>query len=272
MSVRRYRLFLGAFAGGIYSLAIFLPDLPNVLTFLMNIAASSVIVLLTFTPKSIKAFLKCFAAFFAVNFIFAGLMLAVWIAFKPDTMVFNNTIVYFNIDVKILVISTVACYFALSIISFFTKKVAPQNKIYDITLCNKGRTVMTKALLDTGNSLADGFSSTPVIIANKDVVRKLIDYSLNEFFDGNAAFTYSSSDNVRIIPFNSVGSSGVLRAVKIDSITIHNENITVDNVLLAESKTKFSNNEYSVLLNNDIFNGRENANVQRKTKIFAFKD
>lgn len=271
INIKRLRLFLGAFAGGLYSLVIFLPDIPNVVSLIMNVAACTVIVLVTFTPKCLKSFIKEFAAFFAVNFIFAGLMLAVWFAFRPESMVYNNAVVYFDIDIKILVISTVACYLVLTVISFFLKRAAPSDRLFDITLTNKGRTIMTKALLDTGNSLKDGFTGKPVIIADKKTVRKLVDEKLYDFFDGNTALKYSGGDGLRLIPYNTVGVSGVLRATVIDSITIHKKNLTLKNVLLAESVTEFANDEYSVLLNNDIINERGGDHAAEIFEIFGFK-
>lgn len=78
---KRIRLAAGAFAGGAYSLVIFLPNIPNILSVFMNFCMSVLLVLIAFAPKKITVFIKEFAAFFAVNFIFAGLMLAVWLVF-----------------------------------------------------------------------------------------------------------------------------------------------------------------------------------------------
>ena len=114
---KRIRLAAGAFAGGAYSLVIFLPNIPNILSVFMNFCMSVLLVLIAFAPKKITVFIKEFAAFFAVNFIFAGLMLAVWLVFKPSGMVYNNAAVYFDIDVKLLVLSTVVCYAVLTLFS-----------------------------------------------------------------------------------------------------------------------------------------------------------
>ena len=61
-----------------------------------------------------------------MNFIFAGLMLAVWLVFKPSGMVYNNAAVYFDIDVKLLVLSTVVCYVVLTLFSkLFKNEIRP---------------------------------------------------------------------------------------------------------------------------------------------------
>ncbi|MEG1834735.1 MAG: sigma-E processing peptidase SpoIIGA [Oscillospiraceae bacterium] len=252
LSPSKIRLLLGAFIGGFYSLVIFLPQIPNILSILMNLLMSIILVFIVFNPKKIKSFLKGFSAFFAINFVFAGLMLAVWLAFKPNGMVYNNNAVYFNIDIKILVVSTIVCYGVIAVFSYLLKRKSPDNALYDILIENKGRLVMTKALFDTGNMLSDGFSSTPIIVAEKRVVRKVIDSSLNDFFDGNTALSFTNS-NIRIIPFSSVGGDGALKATIIEKLEIPSENIRLFNILIAESKKDFSSDEYSVLIGPKVF-------------------
>ncbi|HAQ28349.1 MAG TPA: hypothetical protein DCQ76_00990 [Ruminococcaceae bacterium] len=279
---KRARLAAGAFIGGAYSLVIFLPDIPNVLSVVMNLGMSCILVLVSFAPKKFTVFIKEFAAFFAVNFIFAGLMLAVWLAFKPSGMVYNNAAVYFDIDVKLLVLSTVVCYAVLTLFSKLLKRNSPDDKIFDVRLCNKGNAFLTKALFDTGNSLSDGFSDTPVIIAERSVVKKLVPEGIFAFIDGDAALPINCDDgSIRLIPAGTVGGESVLRAVLIDSITVIGKKETkeVKNVILAESKTPFSSGDYSVLLGPKIFDIREgkrkNERVQKTAdkakKAFPFK-
>lgn len=262
INVKKYRLFLGALAGGVYSLVIFLPEIPDILTFLMNLTASLLIVLITFKPTKLRLLLKCFTVFFGVSFAFAGIMLALWITFKPSGMIYNNSVVYFNIDIKVLIISTVVCYFLITLISKFSKRSAPDNRIYSVTLFNKNKTVTVNALLDTGNTLRDCFTGKPVIIAEKSVTDKLFDKSVLEFFANGEIPDSENTNRVRIIPVNTVFDKGSLRASVIDGITVNEKNITVKNVLLSQSKNSFQNGEYSVLLNNDIINERGNDNVK----------
>ncbi len=256
LNVKRYRIFLGALAGGVYSLVIFLPEIPGILTFLMNLAASLAIVLISFKPDRPKPLLKIFLAFFGVNFAFAGVMLALWILFKPSGMIFNNSVVYFNVDIKILIISTVICYFVLTLIFKLSKRSAPENKIYSVTLCNGNRTVTVNALLDTGNTLRDSFTGKPVVIAEKSVISKLFDGQMREFFENGAVPDGEGKNRIRLIPVNTVSDKGALRASVIDLLTVNEKNISVKNVLLSQSKTDFSNGEYSVLLNNEIIDER----------------
>lgn len=252
-TVRRKRLVLGAVLGSLYALVIFLPKLPNIVTLLMHLAASCLIVLAAFPVENAKAFFKAFAAFFAVNFAFAGLMLALWLGFRPNGMVYQNGAVYFDIDIKILILSSAACYLLLTLIFRLLRRRAPDNAVYDIELLQNGKTVIAKALLDTGHSLSDGFSDRPVLVASRRVVQRLADASLLPFLKGETAPLSGSAAHIRLIPYSSVRGSGVLKAFCIEEVRVPSRSYRLQNVLLALSETEFSSGEYEVLLCGDFF-------------------
>lgn len=263
--IKRLRLFFASALGSLYSLVIFLPELPEAVSVLMTLAASAVLTVVAFSPKTFKAFLREAAVFFAANFAFAGIMLGIWLAFKPSGMVFNNSVVYFNIDIKVLTVSTVACYAIITLISRLMKRSAPSESVYSVTFSNSGRSVTVNALLDTGNTLRDGFSGKPVIIADESVFTALVGFVPEDCFRGNNAVDMMGVQNkIRLIAYNTVGEKGLLKAVSVDSVSAVTKNgtHTVENALVAQSKTRFSNGEYSAILNNDFFE-RMNSDDKR---------
>lgn len=233
----------------------------------MNLAASVVIVTLSFPFENIKNFLKCFSAFFLVNFVFAGLMLALWLCVKPDGMVYQNGAVYFNIELKTLVLSTCFCYVALTLFENLLKRKAPDNCLFDIELQYKGKKVQTKALLDTGNSLSDGFSDTPVLVADSKIVKDLIGFSLNALQLENQDMDLVRDMSIRLIPYSSVSKGGVLKAVLIDKVIVLERNQQAEHILLAESLSAFTNGEYTVLLNQNFFERSKKINATGKNKV-----
>lgn len=270
---KRGRIVLGAFAGGLYSLVIFLPEISAFLSLLLNLAACCVFVLLSFAPKSFRLFLKEFAAFFAVSFVFAGLMLALWFFFRPRGMVWSNAVVYFDIDFKTLVLSTIACYLVLTLLSRLVKHRAPSKALYEVRLMHRGRAVATKALLDTGNALSDGFSDTPVLVGGRRVLQKLFSPALWAFFDGEAAVPDAAGgERIRLIPVGTVGGEGALRAVVIDEVFLPGPNVRRKNVLLAQSRADFGEGEYEVLLSPQLFDEREAEYRHEKARKFASKN
>ncbi len=271
-TVKRRRLALGAGIGGIYALIIFLPNLPNFVSILLNVIACCLIVLAAFPIHHFREFLKSFGAFLVVNFAFAGLMLALWLTLRPNGMVYNNGAVYFDIDFKVLVLSTLGCYGILSAAAFLLKRRAPENKLYDIELCHKGKTVEAKALLDTGNALSDGFSDTAVLVAEPRVVKELLGTDLESLFAIKADFETESSEHIRLIPFSTVGSSGLLKAVLIDKVSMPKTGYVVHHVLLAQCKGATVSDEYSVLLSSDFLERGTYEHDKQKASTLAAKN
>lgn len=252
-NVSRKRLAAGAALGGFYALVIFLPQLPSAVTVLMHLAASAVIVLAAFPVSGGKDFCKSFAAFFAVSFAFAGLMFALWLGFAPNGMAYQNGAVYFDIDIRVLIVSTAVCYVLLTLTYRLLRRRAPDNSLYDIELTLNGKTVCAKALLDTGHTLSDGFSDRPVLVAAKRVVRRLADAPVYAFLDGEGVPAPENTLPVRLIPYKTIHDSGVLKAIPIDAVFVPSRRYRLQNVWLAESKTDFGASEYEVLLCGDFF-------------------
>ena len=270
MRCTRKRIVLGALLGSIYSLTIFLPQLPIFVSTFMNLFVSALMVLVTFPIHNKKFFAKTFFAFFAVNFGFAGAMLAIWLFFRPNGMVYQNGTVYFDIDIKILLITSVACYVLLTCFCRLLHRRAPDSVIYDVEITNSGKTVCAKALLDTGHALTDGFSHTPVLVVSSRLSKILAPPDLQAFMESDAV--PASSKDLRLIPYTAVGGEGVLKAFYADSICVPKRNYTVTNILLAQSKADFSGTEYEVLLCSDFFERGDTENVHAKTKSDSAKN
>lgn len=252
----RIRILLASILGGIYSLIIILPPLPTYLSILVKLFFSVTLVLASFKIKTIKHFIRMFLMFFFVNFAFAGLMFAIWMILKPNGMVYNNGAVYFNINALLLTILTIVCYVIIALISKLTQKNAPSNKVYTITVQLEDKTITGTALVDTGNSLCDTFSDTPVIVAEYRFIKDILPDELKEFFNKSEIYKLDNipepwENRIRLIPYNSVGSEGLLKSFKPDKIIIsdRSKNTQTDNVYIAVNNSALSNGEYSVLLN-----------------------
>ena len=251
INVKTLNIAIGALLGGIYALSIFLENVPKPLQFLMNICALSVMTLVSFRPISLKAFLKYILCLFGVNTVFAGIMLAVWLFFSPKGMLYNNSIVYFDIDIKLLAVSTLVCYAVLRVVGLFVKRASPADKTVSVSLVNSGKSITVNALIDTGNTLKDAFTGEGVVIADEAVIKLLFGCSLTAYIEKEKS---ENKLNIRLIPVNTVSGETVLPAVKTDQMIINKTGKTKQGVLLAQSKTKISNGEYQLILNWEIMN------------------
>lgn len=267
--VKRKRLLFGALFGGFYALVIFLPPLPKVISCLMNITASLILVFIAFPIQGKKDLIKTIAAFLSVNFAFAGIMFAIWLHFSPSGMIYENGSVYFDIDIKTLILSTSLCYVILTVAERLLKRRAPDNCLYEIELQHRDKRIKTTALLDTGNSLRDGFSDTTVIVAESTLCKDLLGETPQHLFQQSKLPGEKIKEKLRVIPFSDVAKEGIMYAVRIDCILVPKKQIEIHPVLLAESHQSFTNGEYRVILGNDFFERSKQYANHRKNKTMV---
>lgn len=262
---KRKRVFLGAVVGGISSLIIFIPAAHIALSVITKLILSAVIVMCSFSNKSVSQFIRRYSAFFLVNFIFAGVMLAVWFTFKPDGMVYNNGTLYFDINAVMLVALTVLCYLVVTAVSKIFWRKAPKAHCGKAEITVGGEKIKTNALLDTGNGLFDAFTGKPVVIAQYAAVKELLPSALGGFFGSGSLSDCNVPDGwsgkIRLIPFNTVGCKGLLPSFRCDEIkaVCGKEAAAGKGVFIGVTKQKIFNGEYGVILNGNFFSFFENC-------------
>lgn len=238
LSFKRSRLAIASALGAVFSLCVLLPEYPAVLSLMGKLLMSVAIVLCAFGFGGIKRIIRNTLAFYIINFAFAGAMIAIWYFFAPQGMVIRNSVVYFNISPVLLIVLAAGCYAVLSLITRITGRQAPKELFCHITVQQGGISCGCNARVDTGNSLREPFSNYPVVVIEQNTIRRLIppDETLN----------------FRLIPFEAVGGSGVLKAFRPERLTIHYADriIQVSNVYIAVSQTKLGS--YEALLNPDL--------------------
>jgi stage II sporulation protein GA (sporulation sigma-E factor processing peptidase) len=254
--LRRARLLLGAGAGGVASLLILAPPVPAPVSVLIKACLSAGVVWLAFGWGGWRVFARGAAAFFAVSFAFAGLMLGLWLALRPPGMVYQNGAVYFELNPLVLIASTVLCHLLLRLLARLLRKNAPDNRRYTVTLKAFGGQAAGAALLDTGNTLRDGFSGAPVMIVAHGLVKALLPKELRDFFekpvDSLQGLPAAFLSRVRLVPYSSVGGAGLLPAFWAELVEVEDEKGVVrrlGKVLAAVTKEPLSNGDYQILLN-----------------------
>lgn len=254
----RVRLLIGSFLGGIYSLVVFLPEMGVIFNLLTRIIAGGIITYTTFGFKSFKRFIKIFSVFFLSTFLFAGLMIAMWILFKPHGMIINNSTVYFGVSIPVLIVSTAVCYFISFVFATLREKNKPVHTVFDFTLSSFGKTINGRAMLDTGNTITEPFSSFPVVVCTYEFLKEILPADGDEFFKGNVTQIEKIHDEelvkkIRIVSFSTVSGGGVLPSFRPEKLYIKN-GVQTDKVYIAvTSKQKYINGSYDMLLNPNLF-------------------
>ena len=220
---------------------------------------NSVMMLVCMGFKSVKTFLRGMLVHFGVVCCYGGVMTALWQIFKPQGMIINNSVVYFNISPVVLIITTVFGYFLYMIFSKIFAVTSKGAKRCNITLYALGKSVGASAIIDTGNSISDIMSDSEVIIADKSVAKALF---------GNLDITKDPllATRYRTIPCNTVSGNSILEGFRCDICQVYLEDkiISLNNPILAISKTPIKE-DYSVILNPKILNleGTENEKTQK---------
>ena len=165
--------------GGFSSLIVLAGDIGIFFSILFRVVTAAVICAVAFVPRSLKVFLRCFAAFFLVSFIFGGLMFAVEAAFMPHGLIFYNGTVYFDISVSSLALMCLFCYGVFIAADHFIKRRAADGTVYELTVFFRGRSASVNALYDTGNTAADTLSGRPVVLVSLNAAAPL--FTFDEF-------------------------------------------------------------------------------------------
>lgn len=210
------RCFFVSLYGSIYSLMILIPHINSIINLIIKLLAGISITLLSFGYKNkFRLFINTFC-FFMTNFVFAGVIYAVYITLKPSFMHFNNTYFYVDFSLLLLIAITALLYFELCIMRYFTDKYSAVSDSYRIYIKYKGRMTAVNGLADTGNSLVDFFSGKPVIICSKKSLVSIIDEEISDDI-GNIPKGF------RLIPYSTIGNSGMLAVFSPDEVIIVNE-------------------------------------------------
>jgi stage II sporulation protein GA (sporulation sigma-E factor processing peptidase) len=268
---RRPRLFLAGVLGGLSSLFILIPEISTAFLGFLRVVLCLVFSAVAFSCKGIRQLIRQSVTFLAVNFLFAGLMFAIWYFVTPSAVYYNSGIIYFDIDTLSLVLITAACYFAVKAFGFVTKLRSPKNMLYDVFISILGDEIALRGFLDTGNNLKDPFTSADVIVVSRQALEKYFprDMSMSEIIS-------CSPLKIRYLPCGAVTGNKLLPVFKADKVRIRGitADFTVDNVMIAVCDENIRNGEFQALLPESIFQNNyiDRGEDYEKNKRFYAQD
>lgn len=238
LHTRRLRLLSAAALGGVGSFVLLLPPIPFWLSMLISVAQACGMIGTAFCPLSKRMFLKASGLLFCISFCFCGAMTAVYALFSPRHTIVRNGTVYIGISPLLFIALTLIIYLGLRLFYRLMNKGASQNCYCKVVIKNHGSTVCAKGLIDTGNTLHEPFSGKCVIVGREEVLKKI--FPAQRVPAGNQPEQWEKG--VRLVPFSSVGGSGLMPAFRPSEIMIRTENTTmrVDAYLAVSHHNSFS--------------------------------
>ena len=244
-----WRFITASIAASLFSLYIFLPSQAFIIELLMRLGCSAVTVLICFGFKGIKSFLRNISLFYAVSFIFAGIILFLQ-SIRPSSKIgVNNGFVYFDISPTLLITLSFIIYIIITVIKRITQKTAEASERYTVKLSFFDKNVTAEAIFDSGHSLKDAFDSSLVIIIDANTANRLFGcMEVNMLLELVPPETEALKRRFRLIPVKTGSGEKMLPAVKLDTITVQGKNsFESKNPVAVISKEKLGD-DFSVIL------------------------
>ncbi|MDO4742971.1 MAG: sigma-E processing peptidase SpoIIGA [bacterium] len=254
--VKLWRQVVAAFVGALFCLYIFLPQYGIVFELSYRAVVASTVIICCTGFSNLKKFVREVLLFYTVSFLYAGIMFAVWFLFKPDSLAINNGIVYFNISPLFLVAATAVSYCVITLFKKFTVRQAQFAKRVKIELSYNENKILLDAMVDTGHSLTDLLSSSPVILVNRRAFIELLGEK-----DGGEVLSMAGVSNTqigqryRLIPYRTVSGSGLLPAVKCDEahVFVNSNIIKIQRPIVASGPVPLGE-DYNAIIGPDLLN------------------
>lgn len=239
LQTKKYRIFLGAVVGGLSGLLSLLP-LGQVMQWIILTVTGFAICAAAFYNKSFSSVIKPAACFLTFSALFSGIIALLINLVHIKAAVINGK-VYFNISLVMLLVFTTAAY----IISLFLEKLkgtrTPDKLFCHIDIENLGKSCSLLAKLDTGNDLREPFSSLPVMVISCEACADIIPESVKSYIEGK-----EPDGPLRLIPFSSVGGTGLLPCFKAQKVTVKDKTVAC---YIAVFKGSLSSSSYSAIIN-----------------------
>lgn len=249
MVTRAWRTLLGSFIGAVYAVAVFFVDLNFTGSLIIKILISGFIVFSAFPFSGYRKFLKILGSFYLVSFIFGGFVVATLSFTSLGAKlgaIYSNGAIYLSLPWQLLLLTSAGTYILISIFSRIRKKrIARMDVSRNLTIYFRGKRIDIKAIIDTGNSLCDPITGTPVIVCEYEEIKNILPKGKGTILEN----LINAKLKVRIIPFSAVGKeNGVMVGFVPDKIEVDCREAKKCIVGICENKIS-ADEEYHALLN-----------------------
>ena len=215
----RWRIGLGAAAGALYAVLVFLPGLEWLAFWLCKMACGVLMALIAYGGE--RYLLRVTVFFFGASAALAGAVLGLEML-GSVSLTLEHGVFYSKLDIRLLLLLFVACYFVLSLFFRRTGRYSGRELVrLEVTL-DRG-TVSLTALVDTGHSLTDTATNRPVVVAEAQALSGLLPawaYAAQPIRSVERCHA-SGSRQARLIPYRAVGvECGMLLALRTQGVRV----------------------------------------------------
>ena len=275
MDCKKWRILCGSVIGAVYTVVMYLNIIPIYSSFIMKIVLSVVIVYVSFKPKSAKKLVKDLVIFYLVSFVFGGCVFALMYFLKPQMAQIRNGVYVGAYPIKVALIGGLVAFIVLQTSFKLVKtKLNKKDMVFEVQIFINEKSIIIKALLDTGNLLKDPITGFPVIVVEHrslyTVLPEKVLNNLDKILGGDIEELAKDEEfsktisRFRMIPFSSLGKqNGLLLGIKTDRVNIISDE-KIDNVKNAiigiYDKSFTKNGAYTAIFGMDMLEQGGNQN------------
>jgi len=220
----KYRRFTGvAILGGIYGVAYLVPELSFWYSLPIKIIFSFLMIIVALSPRGWQEFKKNLINFYAVSFCMAGGTIAVSCLGGKDNQ--GLSFYYWCL------LGGIGCalFLGKQAGKYLSQKILPALLKYRVELHFGKKTCTGEGFLDTGNSLRDPLTQSPVVVAEYDLVKECFPddckAAMENYDDENevlqALSNSSWANRLRLIPYTSIGQkNGLMVGFRCDAMVV----------------------------------------------------
>lgn len=216
LKIKRKRYFAAALVGAAFSVAVYIPALAFLTSGAIKLSVAGLMALIAYGSE--KSLVRCLLTFLLISAAFGGFIYCI-------TLMGG----YPAFDMRTLILSFSLCYVLMWLVFRFRASHG-ERQLVTVELTFLEKTACFSVMTDTGNDLRDPISGEKVMV--------VCPHALAPIFDGFGELNFDDpvrlseqwnaipelKGKLRLIPYRSVGESGMLSAFRADEIVIDGEN------------------------------------------------
>ncbi len=213
------RPYLAAAAGGLCSMAIFIPASSLWLDLFIRLGLSFIVVSIAYGRQKPRVFLRLLGVFYAVSFLVAGAVLAIWFLLPRGGCAYRNGMIYLDLDPFLLIGSVAAAYLFVRVFENIFHWGRGMEERYLFTAQRGGKTILFTALADTGNHLTEPFSGLPMVVLEEAKGLALLTPEECCWLDSGMS-AGEPPPGLRLAPYRTINGKGLLAALRPQSLRV----------------------------------------------------
>ena len=217
---RGARPYLAAAAGGLCSMAIFIPAAASLwVDLFIRLGFSFIVVSIAYGRQAPRVFLRLLAMFYAVSFLVAGVVVGLWFLFPGGRYAYRNGMVYLDLKPTVLIGSVAAAYLFVRVFERILCWGRGMGERYAMSASRGERCVVFTALADTGNRLTEPFSGLPVVVLEEEKGRQLLTREEQNWLDAGMT-AGDPPPGLRLVTYRTISGNGLLAAFRPQSLRV----------------------------------------------------